>query len=233
MTFMRALPTVLFILLLAFSPVRVWAASDSTVPLSEATHDVTGAEHATDDAMAHAEDGTATEEHGKEGGLPQLNVHTYPSQIFWLLVMFTVLYLTFSRAVLPMIGGVVHGRENMIKSNLDDAANLRDQAESIKAAYEKNLELARAKAVQAVQDVENAAKKKASDQIESFRKKAEGDLMAAEERVNTVKSKAMGDMTAVAAEVAGIAAEKITGVSTDRQKVHAIVETIAGKAKAA
>jgi hypothetical protein len=43
----------------------------------------------------------------------------------------------------------------------------------------------------------------------------------------------MGEMTAVAAEVASLAAEKITGVSADVQKAKAIVDSIAGKAKAA
>jgi F-type H+-transporting ATPase subunit b len=171
-------------------------------------------------------------EHG-EGGLPQLNIDTYPSQIFWLLVTFVILYTAFSKSVLPAIGSVVHGRENMIKGNLDAAQNLRDQAQAIQAAYEKDLESAKAKAVQAIQDVENAAKEKANGQIDAFRQKSEGEIKSAEDRVLAVKAMALGEMSHVAAEVASIAAEKITGVNTDVQKAKAIVDTIASKAKAA
>ncbi len=237
---MRFLPVAVLALVLVFSPVQSFAAADAkavagditpTTTPEEATApaDVAGPAAATNEAEAPHE---AAADHG-EGGLPQLNIGTYPSQIFWLLVMFTVLYTAFSKSVLPAIGSVVHGRENLIKDNLDTAQNLRDQAQAIQAAYEKNLDAAKASAVQAVQDVENAAKKKANDQIDVFRKKSEGEIRSAEDRVLVVKDKAMGDMSHVAAEVASIAAEKITGINTDVQKARAIVDTIAGKAKAA
>jgi len=229
--------SLLFALALAFAPVMAYAVTDAkasphqtTTPESAtSTDDPAGPAAATNEADApHA----AAEEHG-EGGLPQLNFGTYPSQIFWLLVMFAVLYTVFAKSTLPMIGAVVHGRENMIKGNLEAAQRLKDEAQAIQTAYEKNLDAAKAQAVQAVQDVENAAKKKASDQIDVFRKRAETEMGNAEERVLKVKDKAMGDMAHVAAEVASIAAEKITGINTDVQKAKAIVDSIAGKAKAA
>ena len=237
---MRFLPVITLALLLAISPVKAHAAADSkavagdiqpTTTPEEATapHDVAGPAAATGEAEAPHE---AAADHG-EGGLPQLNIGTYPSQIFWLLVMFAVLYTAFSKAVLPMIGSVVNGREAHIKGNLDAAQTLRDQAQAIQAAYEKNLDAAKASAVQAVQDVENAAKKKANDHIDAFRKKSDGEIKSAEDRLVGVKDKAMGDMSHVAAEVASIAAEKITGINTDVQKARAIVDTIASKAKAA
>lgn len=242
MTTLRLIPVALFALLLAVSPAQVMAAADSKASAEEAVHkptavpedatsphDAAGPAGATGEAQAPHE---AAETHG-EGGLPQLNIGTYPSQVFWLLVTFGLLYITFSKKILPNIGGVVNARENMIKGNLDTAQALRDQAQAIQTAYEKNLDNAKAQAVKAVQDVEAAAKKKANDQIESFRKDADGKLKSAEDRVSQTKDKAMGDMANVAAEVASIAAEKITGIGTDMQKAKAIVDSIAGKAKAA
>ncbi len=242
MTLRLSLPVLAVALTLAFAPVQVHAAADPKASAEDAVHqptttpesatsptDPAGPAFATPEAENPVE---AAEDHGG-GGLPQLNIATYPSQIFWLLVMFTVLYVTFSKKILPTIGGVVEGREAMIKGNLDAAQALKDQAAGIQAAYEKNLEQARANAVQAVQDVENAAKQKANDQIESFRRKADGEIQSAESRVLAQKDKAMGEMSNVAAEVASLAAEKITGIGTDMQKAKAIVDSIAGKAKAA
>jgi F-type H+-transporting ATPase subunit b len=236
---MQIFRVAVLILMLALPFGSAQAAADSkaaaedlktTVP-EEATvpTDPAGPAAATPDADAPHE---AAADHG-EGGLPQLNIATYPSQIFWLLVMFAVLYTAFSKAILPTIGAVVHGREDMIKGNLDAAQRLRDEAQAIQAAYEKNLEAAKAQAVQAVQDVEAAAKKKAADQVESFRIRADGEMKSAESRVLGARDKAMGEMSHVAAEVASIAAEKITGIGTDMQKARAIVDSIAGKAKAA
>ena len=208
----------------------VVAIEETTVP-EDATspHDPAGPAMTTDEAAAPHE---AAAEHG-EGGLPQLNLSTYPSQIFWLLLTFAVLYLTFSRKTLPQIGAVIANREGKIKGDLDAAEALRAQSEEIRVAYEKGLEKARAEAMAAIQGVEADAKQKANDRIEAFRKKSENEIAAAETRMDEVRAKSMGDMTAIAAEVASVAAEKITGVSADVQNAKAIVESIAGKAKAA
>lgn len=238
----RFISVLAFALVLAFASAQGFAAADAKASAEEAVHggttvpeeatspeDVAGPAAATPEAENPAH---AAETHG-EGGLPQLNVHTYPSQIFWLLISFVVLYTAFSKSVLPTIGGVVDARDGMIKGNLDEAQRLKDQAENIRSSYEKNLEIARANAVKAVQDVEAAAKKQAADQADAFRKKADAGIKDAEDRVLISKEKAMGDMKNVAAEVASVAAEKITGVGTDMQKAKAIVDSIAGKAKAA
>jgi F-type H+-transporting ATPase subunit b len=233
-----------FIFVLALSLVVVstgaMAASDAKVRASEALStttpeeatspdDVAGPAAATNEAQAPHE---AAEEQGG-GGLPQLNFNTYPSQAFWLLVMFVVLYTVFSKKTLPSIGSAITAREDKIKGDLVTAEYLRNKAAEIQEAYEQNLERARAAAVQAVQDVEAAAKKKAEDQVQAFRKNSETELKNAESRLNDVRANAMEGMTSVAAEVASAAAEKITGVGADVQNAKAIVESLATKAKAA
>ena len=226
---MRFLPLLAFILILAFLPTQSFAAADATAPAAE----MPVMEPATGEAVAEGAEGHEAETHGESGGLPQLNIATYPGQIFWLLVMFVALYTAFSKSILPSIGSVVSGRENLIKGNLDEAQALKDKAQAIQDSYEKTLEQARVKAIQAVQEVEIAAKKKAADQIDGFRKKADVELKSAEERMDGVKNKAMGDMSHVAAEVASDAAQKITGISTDMQKAKEIVDSITAKKKAA
>jgi F-type H+-transporting ATPase subunit b len=220
--------TFIVCMLLALTIYGASAATDSKVPVQDSSI-------AAMEPSAGQDTGEAshTKEEHDEGGLPQLNFSTYASQAFWLLLMFVVLYTTFSKATLPAIGSVIDAREGKIKADLDAAEAMRVQAQAIQDAYEKGLEQARAQALFAIQDVELAAKQKAADKADAFRKKSETEILAAETRMDEVRLKAMGDMTAVAAEVAGLAAEKITGISTDTQKAKAIVETIAGKAKAA
>lgn len=174
--------------------------------------------------------------HGGEhssGGLPQLDFATYAPQLFWMAIIFLVLYLVMAHKALPEIGGIVEHRKGLIDSNLKAAEAARAEAETIRTAYEKNLETARAGAIKAVQDVEAAAKKNAGEQSDAFRKKADESIKTAEERVLAQRDQAMAQMKHVAAEVASVAAEKITGVGTDMQNAKAIVDTIADKAKAA
>ena len=56
-------------------------------------------------AAAAAGDGA---EHAK-GGLPQLNIETFPSQIFWLVVTLVVLFYLLSKIALPPgATGIMH-----------------------------------------------------------------------------------------------------------------------------
>ncbi len=231
---MRLISAYTLTLLLTIAPVVSYAAADPKASPEQAV--VVTAPSAGETGEAVADEMLAQEheaEEHAEAGLPQLNIDTYPSQVFWLLVMFTVLYVAFSKSILPSIGSVVEGRDSLIKGNLDEAQELKDQAQAIQDSYEKNLDAARARAVSAIQEVEAAAKKKANDQIDIFRKRAENEMTQAEVRVVAARERAMGDMANVAAEVASVAAEKITGIGTDVQNARAIVDSIAGKAKAA
>jgi len=78
--------------------------------------------------------------------MPQFDMSTAPSQIFWLLVVFGLLYLTFVKVVLPKVGGAIEARSNKIEGNLARAQSLKDEAEEAVAAYEKALAAARAEA---------------------------------------------------------------------------------------
>ena len=68
-------------------------------------------------AAAAAADGA-----GKaSGGLPQLNITTFPSQIFWLVVTLVVLFLLLSKVALPRIASVLEERADAIADDLDAA----------------------------------------------------------------------------------------------------------------
>ena len=54
-------------------------------------------------------------------GLPQMNAETFPSQIFWLIVTFGLLFIVMSRIAVPKIGGAIHARKAKIEGDLADA----------------------------------------------------------------------------------------------------------------
>ena len=81
-----------------------------------------------------------------EGGLPQLDSSTYASQIFWLLVTFALLYFLMSKVFLPRLGGVIEERRNRIADDYDQAAEFKRQAEAARAAYDRALADAKARA---------------------------------------------------------------------------------------
>jgi F-type H+-transporting ATPase subunit b len=73
----------------------------------------------------------------QKGTLPQLDVATFPSQIFWLLLTFGVLYFLVSKSALPHIHEVVEKRRHRIERDLEQAERLSIEAQDAKLAYEK------------------------------------------------------------------------------------------------
>ncbi len=50
--------------------------------------------------------------------MPQLEISTFPSQIFWLVVSFLILYIIMAKVIVPRISSVIKNRENEIKNNI-------------------------------------------------------------------------------------------------------------------
>jgi F-type H+-transporting ATPase subunit b len=163
-----------------------------------------------DAAAAHAEGG---EEH--KGGLPQLNVHTFPSQIFWLFVSFGTMLVLMSKVGLPRVGEVLQAREAKISADLESAGKFKDDADALIAAYEQALAKARSDAqsvlasVQAEGDAERGKREAALSAELASRTKA------AEERIAAAKQVALGNVQQVAADVAREAASKLAGVAVE------------------
>ncbi len=69
--------------------------------------------------------------------MPQLEITTYPSQIFWLVVSFLTLYLIMSRIIIPRISSVIKNRESQIKNNIHISEQLYKDTEIINNEYEE------------------------------------------------------------------------------------------------
>ena len=75
-----------------------------------------------------------------------MDATTFPSQIFWLVIFFALLYLLMSRLALPKMAAVLDKRHKTIEGDLAKASALKNETEAAVQAYEKALADARAKA---------------------------------------------------------------------------------------
>lgn len=167
--------------------------------------------------VAHAE---------SSGGLPQFDVTTFPTQLFWLAITFVIMYAVFSSKILPDISGILENRRTHIDSDLETADRLRKEADDVQAAYESNLNHARQESKRMIGDVHATMKARAEAQMNSLRHKAEHDMHALEARLHNAKAEAMEQMTTIAAEIASEAAAKIVGTPADLDHARSIVQSI-------
>src|SRR3954466_11887746 len=78
--------------------------------------------------------------------MPQLDAHTFPTQLFWLVVSFLVLYWLMAKIALPRVEKIIEERRRRLDEDLEKAAQMKSEAEAVIAAYEKALAEARQQA---------------------------------------------------------------------------------------
>ena len=158
--------------------------------------------------------------------MPQLDLSTFPSQIFWLAVFFVVLYLLMAKLAMPRIERVIEERRRRIDTDLDKAGQMKTEAEAVIAAYEKALADARHQA--------QLTMKETSDKLAALaaeRQRQAGAVIAertavAEKRIATAKSAALADLRGVAVDVARTAAAKLIGGTVDEGRAGAAVDAV-------
>jgi len=157
------------------------------------------------------------------GGLPQMQSDTFPSQIFWLVVTFGLLFLVLWRITLPMIEGIIGERRNRIEGDLGTAEKLRQQASESLAAYESELAGARSRAHQILDE----NRKSISGELDSVKNRADEESQAAmklaEERIAGDRARALGSLRPAAAEAAAAIVERLIGAKVSAEDAARII----------
>lgn len=160
-----------------------------------------------------------------EGGLPQLDTSTYASQIFWLIITFTALFLILWRISLPRIGQVIEERRDRIARDLDRANELKAGSEAAIEAYETSLAEARGRALTIAQDTRDKltaeTDQKKADQEATLATK----LSRAEAQIASTKEKALQSVKEVASDTAAAIVDQVLGEATNQSTVDSAVDT--------
>ena len=164
-----------------------------------------------------------------EPGLPQLDIDTWPSQLFWLVVLFGAGYLVMARVVTPRIGAVLEERRKTLDGDLEKARNASADAAKIRADYESDLENARNEAEKYVRQAAAEAVKKANDADAKIAQKLAKKVAKAEAKLAEVKSSAMGNLNDVAAEAAIDAVAALAGIKATNAQAGKTAASIATK----
>jgi len=159
-------------------------------------------------------------------GLPQLDISTYPPQLIWLGLTFVALYITMSRIALPKISQVLEERQHKIDDNLKKAETFKEEAEAAAQAYEAALNKARMEAHGVMLETHNRITEQAAKTQAEVSAKLDAEISAAEARILEAKESAMAELSAVAAEVALSAAEKVSGESLSEKDVAKVVSAV-------
>ncbi|MGB2163955.1 MAG: F0F1 ATP synthase subunit B' [Candidatus Puniceispirillaceae bacterium] len=147
-------------------------------------------------------------------GLPQLDISTWPSQLFWLVVLFTAGYILMAKFVTPRIGSVLEERRAKLDEDLGKARSASEDAARIRAEYESDLDAARTAAAETAKQAAAEATKQAEASDAKIAKKLAEKVAKAEAKLATARSEAMANLNNVAAEAALAAVAQLANIQT-------------------
>jgi F-type H+-transporting ATPase subunit b len=143
----------------------------------------------------------ATEPTGATG-LPQLDVSTFPNQIFWLVVALVAIYLIVTRVAMPRVGGMLSERAGTITNDIAAAEDLKIKAREAEEAYNKALSDARAEA----QRIAAEARAEVQADLDAAIATAEAEIAAraaeSEQRIAEIRDGALAAVESVAKDAA-------------------------------
>jgi F-type H+-transporting ATPase subunit b len=154
-----------------------------------------------------------------KAGMPQLDVATWPSQLFWLAVTFIVLYIVISRVAIPRTGGAIEKRKSTIEGDLAGAQKLKAETTKAALAYESALAEARAKANAIAQDNRNRLTVELDAEKAKLDEALGGKIAEAEKTIAAAKAKALDDVQALAADIATSIVGELTGAKLSKTEV--------------
>jgi F-type H+-transporting ATPase subunit b len=164
--------------------------------------------------------------------MPQIEqIHTFPSQIFWLVVAFALLYVLMAKVALPRLGRVIEERRRRLDEDLEKAAQMKSEAEAVIAAYEKALADARASAQATVKETNDRLAAEAAERLRVAGAAIAEKTAAAEQRIAAARNDAMASVKDIATEVTQAMAERLTGNALDAARArHAVEAAMAERA---
>ena len=167
--------------------------------------------------------GGAEQEHGKSG-LPQLDTSTFSSQIFWLLLVFSISYYAFSKKILPKIEKVLDHRAKIIGDDLAKAEKLSRQASEAKHQFEETLRKARAEAKHLIETAQAESTHTIGQKIIEADQLLHDRLEQTDQKIQAEKKRALTEFNALVVTVVQDAVQKIIGLDLPEKKIVALLD---------
>ena len=161
-----------------------------------------------------------------EAGMPQLDSKYWFSQSFWLILIFSVLYLLLSKFFIPKIKDNLDDREKKIKENLDEAKEFAELADKKKLDYEKEIHKAKKEVIKIITESKKQLDKNISQKKGELEKLLEIEVNKAEKEIFNLKKNSAGSINMIAEEVSDRIIENLTGEKLNNSSIKASISEL-------
>ena len=161
-----------------------------------------------------------------EAGMPQLDPTYWFSQIFWLIIIFSVLYFSIAKFFIPKIKKNLDDRENKIKDDLEDAKNFKEISEKKEIEYINTISNGKKNIIKMVLE----AKKKLDEDIKSkkidIEKDINNEINHAQKEIVKLKNNSLKDIEKISGELVSSIVKDLSGNDLNRSSIEAVLKEV-------
>ena len=161
-----------------------------------------------------------------EEGMPQLDPKYWASQVFWLIVIFTALYLSISKLFVPKIKSGLDDRNDKIKNDLDEAKNLKEKSEQKQIEYEKIIEEAKKEVQKMIFESKNKLEADINLKNKAFDAEITKEIDATQKEINTLNKESLNDILLISESITSQIIESISGEKLNESSIKAAISEV-------
>ena len=165
----------------------------------------------------------------EEVGMPQLNPEYWVSQIFWLIIVFTSLYIILSQIILPKISESLETRKSQILQHLNQAEKFKKESEKKIQEYENILNEAKNQAKKIMNETRKKLNQDINKKKNQLDKEIKKEIHATEEEIKILKNNSINNINKIAIETSTEIVKSIMEVELNKSSISTIVNDISKK----
>ena len=155
-----------------------------------------------------------------EAGMPQLDPAYWPSQIFWLTIIFLSIYFLIAKIFIPKIEDNIESREDKIRKDLEEAKSLGEDSEEKLKTYKDLINTAKIDTKKII----SQSRQKLSQDMQFKGKEIKKEI--AQKEIKNFKINSINKINLISEEIASNLVKDIFGEDPNKSSVKAIVNEI-------
>ena len=157
-------------------------------------------------------------------GLPQLDLNTYPSLMFWSIISLILGFVLMKYLVTPNIKSILNSRETSIQNDLVKAKTSNQESEKIKQSIIKSQEDIKSKSQKIISDAIVESKQSIEKKEKEISTKLELKVSEAEKKIIDTQNTVINDVINVAEEITADVVQKFTDIKYDKSNVKKAIK---------
>ena len=157
--------------------------------------------------------------------MPQLNPEFFVSQLFWLVVTFSFLFIFLWRISLPRIGNVLEKRERKISEDLTAAKELQIEAEKIQETIENQLKQARANSSDMIKSSSLSFQEKAQAELNKLDNELDAKIEQSAQAIEKNKNDSVSQIQTQINEITKLTLSKVASFDVSDDEIKQAVNS--------